>query len=107
MKGKNGQYEIVTPKADDMVLHGVTRDSAIGVLRAWGIPVIERDIFLPELIEKLKKKEVKEVFATGTAVTIGSVDSICYRGDTLPLEINQTTGAGELTWKLYNEIFNI
>jgi branched-subunit amino acid aminotransferase/4-amino-4-deoxychorismate lyase len=41
----------VTPKADDLILHGVTRDSVLALSREFNrFPVVERDVTIDELI---------------------------------------------------------
>jgi branched-chain amino acid aminotransferase len=40
-RNEKGEEELVTPKADDLILHGVTRDSVIGLAEEMNrFPVI-------------------------------------------------------------------
>ena len=58
-KNKEGVEEVVTPKADDLILHGVTRDSVINIIREMGeVPVVERDISIHEVIEAVNQGRV-------------------------------------------------
>ena len=79
-KNKEGVEEVVTPKADDLILHGVTRDSVINIIRDMNeMPVIERDISIHEVIEAVNEGRMKEIFACGTAVTVGPVNRFKYK----------------------------
>ncbi len=81
--------EISTPPLSAGILEGITRDSAIKIARAEGIPVYERDIDREDLYV------ADEVFMTGTAAEIKSVTEIdnITIGDGNP---------GEITRKLQN-----
>ena len=56
---------VVTPPLEGTILHGVTRDSVITLLREAGHDVIERQISLSEAREKIESKDISEVFACG------------------------------------------
>ena len=71
---------IVTPKAGDTILKGITRDSILTIARDWGIKVEERDITVSEVIESIKKNKLTEAFGTGTAATIAHIKAIGYDG---------------------------
>lgn len=76
---------VVTPKLDGTILAGITRASAITLLRDEGIPVEERRISLDELIEAHRADRLKECFGAGTAVTIADVAKIGIEGEDLVL----------------------
>lgn len=59
------------------------------------------------MTKKLEQNEVLEVFATGTAVTIGSVDRIGRHDKVWDIPVDQATGAGKLTYEIYEELRNI
>ncbi|MFH1845433.1 MAG: branched-chain amino acid aminotransferase [bacterium] len=59
---------VATPKLDDQILPGVTRDSVITLLQSEGITVQERDIDREEVYA-----DAVEMFCTGTAWTVQSV----------------------------------
>ena len=71
---------IVTPKAGDTILKGITRDSILTIARDWGLKVEERDITVSEVIESIKKNKLTEAFGTGTAATIAHIKAIGYDG---------------------------
>lgn len=71
---------VITPDLNsDTILAGVTRMSAITILREMGYNVEERAISMDEVIESYKKGELKEVFGTGTAATISMIRELRYK----------------------------
>lgn len=90
---------LVTPALGDTILKGITRDSIIELARSWGIKVEERKISVTELRELASGNRLKEAFATGTAATIASIQSITIDGITYELEsqnyeLTQALGKG-------------
>ncbi|KAK6907706.1 branched-chain amino acid aminotransferase [Kwoniella mangroviensis CBS 10435] len=90
-KKPDGTVELVTPPLDDVVLPGVTRDSALALARAHangdkipGLPenlvVSERKLIMADLVEAEKNGTLVEVFGTGTAAIVSAVDKIGYEG---------------------------
>jgi len=72
---------LITPTLnDDTILHGITRDSVLTIARDWNLRVEERRISIDEIIEGIKKKNLKEAFGAGTAATIAHISSIGYEG---------------------------
>jgi len=70
----------VTPSLEDgTILAGVTRDSAITILKDMGLKIEERKITIDELIEHHKSGNLKEVFGTGTAATISLIKELKYK----------------------------
>ncbi len=68
---------VVTPSLEDgTILPGITRDSAITVLRDQGLAVEERRISLDELVEAHDAGRLSECFGTGTAATIAPIGLI-------------------------------
>lgn len=82
--------ELVTPPLKDIILPGVTRDSVLSIARLHesgkakieGLPdklqVSERKICMPEIVEAAEKGRLKEIFGSGTAVIISTVESIGF-----------------------------
>jgi branched-chain amino acid aminotransferase len=62
--------EVVTPPLDGTILAGVTRDSCLTLLRAWGIKANERAVSLDELVRAQRRGEFREAFGTGTAACV-------------------------------------
>ncbi len=73
--------KLVTPALTGSILPGITRDSVIKLARHLGIPCEEIRISIQEVIEGIKKGELKECFGTGTAAVISPVGVINYRGE--------------------------
>lgn len=72
--------KVVTPSLEEgTILEGVTRDSAIAVLKEMGLTVEERKINIDELIDAYKKGELTELFGTGTAATISPIKELRYK----------------------------
>jgi len=70
----------ITPSLEEgTILEGVTRDSAITILKEMGLKVEERKINIDELIEAYKAGNFLEVFGTGTAATISPIKELRYR----------------------------
>lgn len=70
----------VTPSLEEgTILEGVTRDSAITVLKEMGLTVEERKINIDEVIEGYKNGSLTELFGTGTAATISPIKELRYK----------------------------
>ncbi|MCF1714684.1 branched-chain amino acid aminotransferase [Flavihumibacter sp. RY-1] len=70
----------VTPSLEEgTILHGVTRDSVMVVLKEMGLPVEERRINIDELLAAYGKGQLQEVFGTGTAAVIAMVKELKYK----------------------------
>ena len=66
--GKNGR--ITTPPLDADLLYGITRDSAIKLLKSNKIKVIEKNLKINDLLK------ADEIFMTGTAAEVKSVTRV-------------------------------
>ncbi|GMK59656.1 hypothetical protein CspeluHIS016_0802620 [Cutaneotrichosporon spelunceum] len=92
LKKPDGTTEVVTPPLDDIVLPGVTRDSAMQLMRdhaagkisvpGWPekLQFSERKLVMADLVEAEKNGTLVEVFGTGTAAVVSAVDKIGYAG---------------------------
>jgi branched-chain amino acid aminotransferase len=96
--------EIVTPPLSGTILAGVTRDSALTLMREWGLRVAERPITIDEVAAAARQGTLEEVWGTGTAAVISPVGELAYKGERLV--INQGR-IGTLTQKLYDAIVGI
>jgi branched-chain amino acid aminotransferase len=76
---------IVTPAIADTVLPGVTRDSALTLLRDMGMPVVERPVSIEEIVTAHDRGALRECFGTGTAATLSHIRRIRYRDRDLHL----------------------
>ncbi|MPM44112.1 putative branched-chain-amino-acid aminotransferase [bioreactor metagenome] len=71
---------VVTPELNGSILPGITRTSALELLRDKGYKVEERKISIEELIQAAEQGRLDEVFGTGTAAVISPVGEILYEG---------------------------
>ncbi|KAI7957661.1 hypothetical protein MJO29_005878, partial [Puccinia striiformis f. sp. tritici] len=104
LKDESGTLELVIPPLDDKILPGVTRDSVLELLRdhlngsqrldrlPTNFKVSDRPITMIEMLEKSRTGHLKEVFETGTAAIVSSVERIGYKGK----DIHDPVGPGGL-----------
>jgi branched-chain amino acid aminotransferase len=96
--------EIVTPPLAGTILAGVTRDSALALMREWGLTVSERQISIDEVVDAAAKGTLREVWGTGTAAVISPVGELAYKGQRIVVNGGRI---GELTQRLYDTIVGI
>jgi branched-chain amino acid aminotransferase len=96
--------EAVTSPLTGSILPGVTRDSVLQILRAWGHRVSERLLSIDEVVEAAERGTLREAFGTGTAAIISPVGSFYYKGKTHRVADGKT---GTLSQKLYDHILAI
>jgi branched-chain amino acid aminotransferase len=96
--------EVATPNLSGTILPGVTRLSALQILKDWGLNVNERKIHINEIIEGYENGNLEEMFGTGTAAVVSCVGRLKYKDKIL--KMCEDVG-GEFSKKLYNEITGI
>src|SRR5215470_43717 len=96
--------EVITPPLAGTILSGVTRDSALTLMREWGLRVSERQITIDEVVAAAHKGTLKEVWATGTAAVISPVGELAYKGERIVVNGGRI---GALSQKLYDTIVGI
>ncbi len=96
--------EIITPPLDGTFLPGITRESALQLLRDWGMKVSERKLSIDELREAHKKGELREVFGTGTAAVISPVGALGFADGELRIGDGKV---GEVSQRLYDTVTGI
>ncbi len=70
----------VTPSLEEeTILEGVTRASAMTVLKEMGLTIEERKISIDELTDAYKSGKLTEIFGTGTAATISPIKELRYK----------------------------
>jgi branched-chain amino acid aminotransferase len=77
--------KVITPNLDGCILDGITRNSALTLLRDNGYHVEERPIAIDEVVDAYRAGTLKEVFGTGTAATIAHINAIGYKDERLTL----------------------
>lgn len=95
---------IVTPILNGSILPGITRASAITVLKDNGYKVEERKISIDEIVEAYNNGKLDEAFGTGTAAVVSPVGTIAYKD----INMNINNGVmGKITAELYETITGI
>ncbi len=96
--------EVITPPLNGAILAGITRDSALRLMRDWGLRVSERQIGIDEVTAAAGDGTLKEMWGTGTAAVVSPVGELGYKGERHVINGGKT---GELTQKLYDAIVGI
>ncbi|MDQ7818358.1 MAG: branched-chain amino acid aminotransferase [Melioribacteraceae bacterium] len=96
--------EVATPALNGSILPGITRISVIQLLRDWNYNINERLVSIDEVMEAYVKKNLVELFGTGTAAVISSVSKLKFNEKLLMFDENKP---GELGMKLYEELTGI
>ena len=95
---------VVSPPPGDTILAGITRDSALALLRSWNVPVKEYRISIDEVLQAHADGTLEEVFGAGTAAVISPVGLLEYKGRNYEVAGGQT---GPLARKLFDELIGI
>lgn len=95
---------VVTPALTGSILRGVTRKSAIELLKSWNMPVEERLLSVDELFEAARTGALEEAWCIGTAAVISPIGALGW-GD-VRYEVNGGR-IGALSQKLYDELTGI
>ena len=96
-----GNGSVVTPPLDGTILHGITRDSVIQLLKDSGHDVREEKTSLAELREAVAAGEITEVFACGTAAVITPVGLLKSREEEIVISGNEP---GQTTVSIRKEL---
>lgn len=91
----------ITPSLDEgTILGGVTRDSAMTILKEMGFKVEEKRISVDDLIDAHKAGILYEVFGTGTAATITQIKELRYKDYVMQFDVEHSRTAPELKRRL-------
>lgn len=96
--------EIITPSLEGSTLPGVTRMSAIELMRSWGLTVTERKLSIDEVAEAAKAGKLEEAFGTGTAAVISPIGELLYKDYNMVINDGKI---GEVSQKLYDQLTGI
>ncbi len=96
--------KVITPDLNGAVLDGITRRSALALLREWGYVVEERRIAVEELFSALEAGTLTEAWGCGTAAVISPIGSLTWQDNNQA--INQGN-IGSLTQRLYDTLTDI
>ena len=93
--------EIVTPKLTGPTLPGITRKSAIELLKHQGVNVSERLLSVAELTEACEKGTLEEAWGIGTAAIISPIGVLNYGGQDYVINGGEI---GPFAQKLYDDL---
>ena len=80
----------ITPGLESgTILAGVTRNTAIILLKEMGLEVEERDLSIFEVMESYENGELKEIFGTGTAATISLIKELRYQEFSMHFDVEK------------------
>ncbi len=80
----------ITPDLDQgTILDGVTRQSAITLLKEMGFTVEERPLSIDDIMEAYKAGLLYEVFGTGTAATISLIKELRYKDFVMQFDVDK------------------
>lgn len=96
--------KIITPALSGSILPGITRMSALELLKKRGYTVEERQISIDEIVHAHKDGVLEESFGTGTAAVISPIGELQYKGETLVINNSEI---GDVASMLYNTITGI
>ncbi len=98
----------VTPAlSQGTILAGVTRDSAMTILKEMGYNVEEKLISVDDLIDAHKAGILYEVFGTGTAATISYIKELRYKDYVMNFDVDNWKAAPSLKERLNNIRYGI
>ena len=95
---------VVTPALTGSILRGITRKSAIELLKSWGAPVEERLISVDELFRAAKDGPLEEAWCIGTAAVISPIGELSWNGESYQINGGKI---GETSQKLYDQLTGI
>lgn len=96
--------EVITPSLEGSILPGITRASAIELLKSLGIKVSERKISIQEVYDAYASGKLEEVFGTGTAAVISPVGELNWNDHIITINNGKI---GELSKTIYDTITGI
>jgi branched-chain amino acid aminotransferase len=80
--------KVITPSVErGTVLKGVTRNSAIILLRDMGYEVEERNLAVTEIVEAHKQGLFQEVFGVGTAAVVSYISKLAHKDYVMDFDV--------------------
>lgn len=96
--------EVITPELNGSILSGITRMSAIELLRDAGLTVTERKISIDEVLRAAETGHLDEAFGTGTAAVISPIGQLYFEGKEYVINNGEI---GPISQKIYDTITGI
>lgn len=95
-----GNTAITPDLKEGTILAGVTRDSAMVMLKEMGFNVEERHLSIDDVISAYKAGILYEVFGTGTAATISMIKELRYKDFVMEFDVDSWKTAPEVKSRL-------
>ena len=95
-----GNTAITPDLKEGTILAGVTRDSAMIMLKEMGFQVEERALSIDDVISAYKAGILYEVFGTGTAATISMIKELRYKDFVMTFDVDSWKTAPEVKRRL-------
>jgi branched-chain amino acid aminotransferase len=67
---------VTTPPSSGTILEGVTRESLRVLVKAMGMPFVERPIHIEEILAGLESGDCTEMFGCGTAAVVSAIGEL-------------------------------
>jgi branched-chain amino acid aminotransferase len=96
--------KVITPPPGESILDGITRRSALELLRSWDIPVEERRLTIDDILRAHEDGTLEEVFGAGTAAVISPVGGLHYKDQDYQVANGE---AGPTALRLFDELMGI
>ncbi len=95
---------VVTPKLDESLLAGITRDTLLQIMRSMNQKVEERALPIAEIISEFNKGNVRELFICGTAATLMNVNGLSFRNTYYDVEAQGDNSLSQQLLQTLNDI---
>lgn len=82
--------KVITPPLGDSILAGVTRDSALTLMRDWGLEPEERPVDIHDVMAAGRDGRLEEMWGVGTAAVVSPVGELSYRGESITIDGGRT-----------------
>ena len=104
---ERGVRELVTPPLHTgLILPGITRQSLLELAAGWKeFDVVERPIFMRDILKALDEHRLLELFGAGTACVVCPIERILYDGTSL--DIPTMRDGAPLTMRLHKALTDI
>ncbi len=96
--------EVITPSLQGSILDGITRMSAIDILKSWGLTVTQRRLPIEEVARAAEEGRLQEAFGTGTAAVISPIGELKWGDRNMVLNGGKI---GDISQKLYDTLTGI
>ena len=97
---------LITAPTSDSILDGVTRKSILDLAKHLGLKTEVRMLRVAELIEASKSGTLLEIFGSGTAVVVQTINGFGYKGEKFETPLPENSFALMLKEKLMDIQYN-